>query len=101
MARIALSPEVLDDFERIFAHLERFDVEDPPARIDEIVQAIQILVHSPRIGRPVKNGRRELVIGRGSHGTIALHRYEPPIDVVFVLAIRGQRELGQPATRSE
>ncbi len=38
--------------------------------------------------------KRELVIGRRSHGYVALYRYVPEIDTVFVLALRGQREAG-------
>jgi toxin ParE1/3/4 len=94
MARIELAPEVLDDFDRILDHLARFEVENAPARINEITQAIQILTHSPLIGRPAKDGKRELVIGRGSHGYVALYRSVASIDTVFVLAIRNQRESG-------
>jgi plasmid stabilization system protein ParE len=94
VAWIELAPEVLGDFGRFFDHLAHFEVEDAQARVVEIVQAIQILTHSPLIGRPVKNGRRELVIGRGSRGYIALYRFVARIDTVFVLAIRSQRELG-------
>jgi toxin ParE1/3/4 len=54
MARVELAPDVLDDFDRFFDHLTRFEVEDAQARIAEIVQAIQILTVSPLIGRPVK-----------------------------------------------
>jgi len=92
VARVELLPEVFDDFDRFFAHLARFEIEDAPARISEIVQAIQVLTHSPLIGRPVKGGKRELVIGRDSHGYVALYRFLPRIDTVFVLAIRSQRE---------
>ncbi len=93
MARVELAPEMLDDFDRFFDHVTRFKVQDIPARIDEIVQAIQILTHSPLIGRPVKDGKRELVIGRKSHGYVALYRFVASIDTVFVLAIRSQREV--------
>ncbi len=94
MARIELAPEVLDDFDRFFDHTARFEVEDAPARIGEIVQAIQILTHSPLIGRPVKGGKRELVIGRGAQGFVALYRFVASIDTVLILAIRNQRERG-------
>ena len=94
MARIELAAEVFDDFDRCFAHMARFEVEDAPARIGEIVQAVQILTHSPLIGRPVKGGKRELVIGQGSRGTIALYRFVAGIDTVFILAIRSQRDSG-------
>ena len=93
MTRIELAPEVLQDFDRFLEHLAQFD-EDIPGRIAEIVEAIQILKHSPEIGRKVKAGKRELVIGRASHGYVALYRFVQEIDVVFVLAIRAQRESG-------
>ena len=94
MARIELAPEVLDDFDRFFEHLARFEVEDAPARIGEIVQALQLLTHSPLIGRKVRGGKRELVIGQGSRGYVALYRFVADIDTVFVLALRSQRESG-------
>lgn len=40
-----------------------------------ILEAIQILTHSPLIGRPSKDGKRELVIGRATRGHVALYRY--------------------------
>ena len=94
MARIELAPQVFDDFDRFFDHLAQFEVEDVPARIGEIVEAVQILANSPRIGRKVKGGKRELVIGQDSHGYVALYRYVTDINTVFVLAIRSQRESG-------
>jgi toxin ParE1/3/4 len=92
MARIELAPAVLDDFDRFIEHMARFEIADAPARIGEIIQAIQILTHSPLIGRPVRGGRRELVIGRDAHGFVALYRFVASIDTVFILAIRSQRE---------
>ena len=74
--------------------MARFEIGDAPGRIGEIVQAIQILTHSPLIGRPVKDGKRELVIGRDSHGYVALYHFVASIETVFVLAIRSQREHG-------
>lgn len=94
MTRIELAPEVLDDFDRILANLSALDAEQRAQRIGAIVDALQVLEHSPLIGRPVKAGKRELVIGRGSRGYLALYRYVPAIDVVFVLAVRAQRERG-------
>lgn len=94
MTRIELAPDVLQDFDRIIEHLTQFEVPDAAARIAEVLEAIQILSHSPLIGRSVKGGKRELVIGRASRGYVALYRYVADIDVVFVLAVRGQRESG-------
>lgn len=94
MARIELAPEVFDDFDRFFEHMAQFEVEGAPERIEGIVQAIQLLAHSPLIGRKVKGGKRELVIGTESRGYVALYRFVSDIDTVFVLAVRSQREAG-------
>jgi toxin ParE1/3/4 len=93
MARIELAPEVADDLDRIFDHLAKFDVENAPARIRDIIDALDVLERNPLIGRPAGNNR-ELVIGRGSRGYVALYRYVAAIDCVFVLALRSQREAG-------
>jgi toxin ParE1/3/4 len=94
MARIEAAPEIFDDFDRIFDHLAQFDVDAAPTRIEGILQAVQVLSTSPLIGRPAKGGKRELVIGRGSRGYVALYRYVPEMDTVFVLAVRSQHEAG-------
>ena len=94
MSRIELAPEVGEDFDRILDHLALYQVEHPEDRVREIINALNVLERNPQIGRPVSNGKRELVIGRRSHGYIALYRYVIEIDTVFVLAIRSQREAG-------
>lgn len=94
MARIEAAPEILDDFDRILGHLAQFEVAAAPERIQDIIRAVQILATSPLIGRPTDGGMRELVIGRGSRGYVALYRFQPEIDTVFLLAIRSQREAG-------
>lgn len=94
MTRIELAPEVFDDFDRFLEHMAQHDVGAAPERIREILEAVQILTHSPLIGRPVKDGKRELVIGRASGGYVALYHYVAAIDAVFLLAVRSQRESG-------
>jgi toxin ParE1/3/4 len=97
MARIELAVEAGQDFERILEHLSAYDVDDPIARLDEIIEAIDVLKHSPLIGRHVSGDIRELVIGRRSRGYLALYRYVAESDIVFILAIRSQREAGYVA----
>ncbi len=94
MARIELSPEVVKDFDRILDHLATYQIENPAQRIGEIITALDVLEQNPLIGRPVANGKWELVIGRRTRGYLALYRYVPEMDIVFVLAIRSQREAG-------
>jgi toxin ParE1/3/4 len=94
MARIELAPEVGNDLDRIFDYLSRHDVASAPARIREIIEAISVLETNPLIGRPARRNKRELIIGRPTRGYVALYRYVPEIDTVFVLALRSQREAG-------
>ena len=63
-------------------------------RIEVIINAIDILINSPLIGRPTDSRLRELVLGRRLRGYIALYRYILEIDTVFILAIRSQSEAG-------
>lgn len=92
MTRIILSRKVKDDFDRIFDFLFERAPEHAAARIDAIVAAIDVLASSPMIGRPVSGGQRELIISNGASGYLALYRYDPVVDTVFVLAVRSQRE---------
>ena len=94
MARVELAPEVADDFDRILDHLDTHQVVDASSRVHDIIAAISVLERNPFIGRPVEAEKRELVIGRGSRGYLALYRYVAEIDTVFVLALRSQREAG-------
>jgi hypothetical protein len=79
----------------------RLVVENPGQRIGEIIIALDVLEHNPLIGRPVANGKRELVIGRSTQGYLARYRYVPEIEIVFVLAIRSQREAGYTEREEE
>jgi toxin ParE1/3/4 len=94
MSRVELAPGVGDDLDRIVDHLLQHQVADAPSRIVDIIGAIDVLEHNPLIGRPVRADLRELVIGRGARGYVALYRFVAELDTVFVLAIRGQKEAG-------
>ena len=94
MSRIELAPEARENFGRILDHLDQYLVDNPAARIHEIVEAVGVLETNPLIGRPAENGKWELVIGRRTHGYVALYRYLAEIDTVCVLAMRAQREAG-------
>ena len=58
------------------------------------MQVFDVLESNPLIGRPAANDLRELVIGRGSRGYVALYRCVEALDAVFVLALRSRREAG-------
>ena len=92
MSRIIVAPKVKDDVDRIFDFLLDHAPEYASQRIGAIVSAIDVLALSPLIGRPVALGQRELIISTGASGYLALYRYDPAQDTVFVLAVRSQRE---------
>lgn len=94
MTRIELAREVLDDFDRFFEHIAQYDPESAPDRIGAILEALQILAHSPQIGRPVQGGKRELVIGHAARSYVARYHYIEALDTVFEQAVRSQREAG-------
>jgi plasmid stabilization system protein ParE len=94
MAQIELAEEIAEDFERIVDHLMAYEISDASDRLDEILNALDVLERNPLIGRLLRNELRELVIGRRSRGYVALYRYVPELETVFVLAIRSQQESG-------
>lgn len=94
MSRVEVAPEVTDDFNRILDHLAQHDVRNAAARVHEIIQAFDVLESNPLIGRPAPGNKRELIIGQRARGYVALYRYVPEIDTVFILAVRSQREAG-------
>ena len=98
MSRVELAPEVGDDLDRMLEHLIAHETTDAPARIEDVIRAIDVLEHNPLIGRTVRADLGELVIGRRTRGYVALYRYVAEIDTVFVLAIRGQKEAGYERT---
>ena len=93
MAQVILAPDVQADFDRIFDFLFEHAPDAASERILDIVSALDVLETSPLIGRPVENGKRELVIATGTSGYVALYRYVPDLDIAFVLAVRSQRDL--------
>ena len=94
MTTLLYAGRIGDDLERIRLHLSGHGVNDVDARIDEIFDAMQLLTLHPLIGRSAAQDRRELVIGQGSRGYVALYAYDPIDDVAAVLALRAQREAG-------
>ena len=67
------------------------------ARAGTLVERQRLLLESmPEIGRPLEAQPelRELVIGFGEVGYVALYRYVPAEEAVFLLAFRHQKEAG-------
>jgi toxin ParE1/3/4 len=98
LAKIFFADDVGLDFQRILIHLREHASADGMSRLDGLKTAIDVLIANPLIGRPCGDGLRELVIGRGMRGYIALYDYDERSDLVRILAIRSQRESGHLST---
>ena len=94
MASTRIAPGVLDDFDRIAAHLAKHGVADASSRLAAIISTLGILTDNPLVGRRYRDELWELVIGRGARGYVTCYRYLPVLDVVMILDIRAQREAG-------
>ena len=94
MSTLSYAAELRLDIRRIADHLLEHDVERVDERLAEVLAGLLLLERHPLIGRPVEGGQRELVIGEGSRGYVALYRHDPLDDVVEVMALRAQREAG-------
>ena len=96
MATVVYSARALDDLERAFEYIAQ---NDPSTALDAataVQSAVSTLAAHPLIGRRIDRELRELVISFGKSGYVALYRFLPHLEVVRVLAIRHQRELGYP-----
>lgn len=94
MNEVSYTARALDEIQRLCDFLLASDPLAAPATAAIIFEALDILAHSPEIGRKVRAGNRELVISRGSSGYLALYRFLPSQQCVLVLAVRHQRESG-------
>ena len=94
MAQVIYAAEALADLERLGEFLLEQNPESAPAILARVTDAIAILTDHPLIGRRIKGELRELVILRGASGYLALYRFDPVRNLVRVLRIRHQREVG-------
>jgi len=63
---------------------------------EAISRKLDLLAEHPEMGRPFEDmpQLRELLIEFGDSGYVALYRFEPAEDAVFLLAFRHQKEAG-------
>lgn len=101
MARLIYAAQALGDLERLTDFLLETDPVAAAEMVDLVEEAVGVLRRHPQIGRPAESVLRELVISRGRSGYLALYAYEPRIDIVFILAVRHQREAGYRAPETE
>jgi toxin ParE1/3/4 len=91
---IAIAAQAMEDLTRLDAHL--CSQADPlaGALLDFVLEAIAVLQRQPGIGRPTRDGLRELIIQRNRTGYLALYQYRRELGHVAILRIRHQRESG-------
>ena len=96
MPRVIITENAAQGLERC----RHFLAEKNPQAARRAAQAIErqfkLLETNPSIGRPLADppALRELIIGFGDTGYIALYRHEVELDAVYVLAFRHQKEAG-------
>ncbi|MCC6333661.1 MAG: type II toxin-antitoxin system RelE/ParE family toxin [Myxococcales bacterium] len=96
MAVVLYSARALEDLERLTEFISRVGPETSLEVARLITSAVSVLERHPLIGRPTEHGLRELVISRGRTGYVALYRFHPRRDSVWILCLRHQREAGYP-----
>ena len=94
MARIIYSDLAFKDLERILDFLLDASPESAAGALQQIRTAVSILAAHPQVGRRTDRFRRELVITFGATGFLALYRHDARRDLVRVLRVRHQREVG-------
>jgi plasmid stabilization system protein ParE len=94
VAQVTYSDLAFQDLERIVEFLLDASPRSAAATLRKIQGAIDILSAHPRIGRRARGHLRELVIGVGATGYLALYRYDAALDLVRIVRVRHQREAG-------
>lgn len=96
MPRVIVTEGAVRGLERCQQYLRRRSPEAARRAAQTINGQLSRLEMHPEIGRPCPESPelREMVIPFGNSGYVALYRYEPADEVVYVLAFRHQREAG-------
>jgi plasmid stabilization system protein ParE len=94
VARVEVTARALRDLERLFDFVAEADPRRALVQLSNVRAAFEVLANHPLLGRVAEDGRRELILSRGTYGYIAKYRWLPAEDVVLILAVRHQREAG-------
>ncbi|WP_428374563.1 type II toxin-antitoxin system RelE/ParE family toxin [Lichenicoccus sp.] len=96
MPRVVVTAGAIAGLEKCRAFLLEKDLRAAKRAGALIERQFLLLESAPDIGRPVDDqpDLRELVIGFGEAGYVALYRYVPDEEAVFVLAFRHQKAAG-------
>lgn len=95
MPQVRFAPSAIRDLERLREFLRSKNPVSAKRAGEVIVDAVKILGQHPQLGRLIEDMPdefREWVIDFGDSGYLARYRIE--LDVVTILAIRHQKEVG-------
>lgn len=96
MLRIIITEGAIQGLERCRLFLAEKNPLAAARAARAIAQHFELLETEPEIGRPWEDlpELRELLIPFGNSGFVALYRYEPDDNTLYVLAFRHQKEAG-------
>ena len=95
MSRVIWSPAALLDVQRLYRFLALKNIDAAKRAVAAMRQGVGVLGQQPGIGRPIDempDEFREWSIDFGDSGYVA--RYRLDSDVVTILAMRHQKEVG-------
>ncbi len=95
MSRVIWSPAALLDVQRLYRFLALKNIDAAKRAVAAMRQGVGVLGQQPGIGRPIDempDEFREWIIDFGDSGYVA--RYRLDSDVVTILAMRHQKEVG-------
>jgi plasmid stabilization system protein ParE len=94
VATVEITQRALADLERLFDFIAGENPQKAREQILSVRKALELLADHPLLGLPAEEGRRELILSRGRYGYIAKYRWLPAEDIVLILAVRHQLEVG-------
>jgi plasmid stabilization system protein ParE len=95
VSRLIWSPAALLDVQRLYRFLALKNIDAAKRAVTAMRQGVRVLGQQPGIGRPIDempDEFREWIIDFGDSGYVA--RYRIDSDVVTILAMRHQKEVG-------
>ena len=94
MATVKITQGSLADLERLFDFIAGENPQRARKQILSVRKALELPADHPLLGRSAEEGRRELILSRGRYGYVAKYRWLPAEDIVLILAVRHQLEVG-------
>jgi plasmid stabilization system protein ParE len=95
MPQLIWSPEALLDVQRLYRFLAPKSPDAAKRAVKTIREGVRLLAQQPGVGRPVEDmddAFRDWIIDFGDSGYVA--RYRADRQVVTILAVRYQKEVG-------